>query len=176
MNVIWISNWPIQEVKTSGGAYAYLQMQGWVPSDKTVFIFDDAQASFEDVVLWNDFFKTIHGYDKRRAIAFIGYGSPMSRTYTQGIPIEWNDSQRVTLRPIDHGDGLPAVGLFFSREEFDDLIFRQYPILEYHFHSSFLDSVFHLTAGHVGAVLAFVTVIVGNDVSLLYQYLAELMI
>ena len=97
MNVIWISNWPIQEVKTSGGAYAYLQMQGWVPSNKTVFIFDDAQASFdsEDVVLWNNFFKTIHGYDKHCAIAFIGYGSPMSWRYTQGIPIEWNDSQRV---------------------------------------------------------------------------------
>ena len=82
----------------------------------------------------------------------------------------------VTLHPIDHRDSLPAVGLFFSREEFDDLIFRQYPILEYHFHSSFLDSVFHLMAGHVGAVLAFVMVIVSNDVSLLYQYLAELMI
>ena len=71
--------------------------------------------------------------------------------------IQWNNSQKVTLHPIVHGYGLPTVGLLFSREEFDDLTSRQYPN---QFDSSFFE--------HVGAALAFTTVIVAHDVGLYY--------
>ena len=169
VDVIWVSGWPVEEVKKFGGAYGYLsRRKRWASDKKTLFIFDDAQMSYKDIQLWNDFFKTMHGYDKRRAIAFTSYGSPTLRVYKQGTPLEWSDGQTVTLRPLHHGDGLPPVGLLFSREEFDDLISRHYPSQLYYFDSSFFDSVFSLTGGHVGAVLGFMTAIVFHDVCLLY--------
>ena len=174
VDVIWISGWPVEEVKRFGGAYGYLyRRKGWVPEKKTVFIFDDAQMSYKNMELWNDFFKTMHGYNNCRAIAFTSYGSPTSRVYTQGTPLEWANVQTVILRPLNHGDGLPPVGLLFSWEEFDDLISRLYPNQEYYFDSSFFDSVFSLTGGHVGAVLGFMAAIVSHHICLLY--LAEVM-
>jgi hypothetical protein len=175
VDVIWVSGWPVEEVKKFGGAYGYLsRRKRWVLEKKTVFIFNDAQMSYNDRQLWNDFFKTMHGYDKRRAIAFTSYGSPTSRVCKQGTPLEWSDGQTMILRPLHHGDGLPPVGLLFSREEFDDLISKHYPSQGYYFDSSFFDSVFSLTGGHVGAVLGFMMAIVSHDVCFLY--LAEAMI
>jgi hypothetical protein len=167
VDVIWVRGWPVEEVKNSGGAYSYLhKRKRWVPEKKTVFIFDDAQMSYRDRELWNDFFKTMHGYGNRRAIAFTSYGSPTSRVFEQGTPLEWAYGQTVILRPLHHSDRLPPVGLLFSREEFDDLISRHYPNLEFYFDSSFFDSVFSLTGGHVGAVLGFMTAIVSHEVCL----------
>jgi hypothetical protein len=34
--------------------------------------------------------------------------------------------QKITLCPIDHKDSLPAVGLFYSQAEFNDLVSSEY--------------------------------------------------
>jgi hypothetical protein len=166
VDVIWADEWPIQEVKDIGGYRPYLKRLGWKEGQKTVFIFDEAQTSYEDSVLWNGFFKSIHAYDDRRAITFASYGSPCSRITMLGTSIELVDSQRVTLRPIDHEDGLQPAGLLFSRIELDDLISRLCSGHHY-FHQSFLDAIFDLTGGHVGAIYDLVKTITGDDVSLL---------
>ena len=140
-----------------------------------MFIFDDAQVSYKDMDLWEYFFKSIHLYSNRRAIVFTRYGTPRSWVHAPGVNIKWAELQKVTLHSDDHHidrdhidrDHILPVGLFLPRKEFNGLISRQYPNPEYHFHLSFLDSVFDLTEGHVGAVLAFMMVITMHDVGLL---------
>jgi len=168
VKIIYIHHWPIKDVKEAGGYFGYLQKQGWAPDRDTLFVFDDAQVSYHDADLWGCFFKSIHQYNNRRAIAFTSYGSPSSRVQVQGTPVQWNAYQRVTLRPIEHNDGLPSVGVLFSQEEFNILIRRLYPKTLYDFDSSFFDDVFIITGGHVGAVVDFVEAVIAHDVSLLY--------
>ena len=149
MHIISVFRWPLEYVREIGGWRAYLRALGWRPGEKTISIFDDAHPSYEDVDLWGQFFKDLRNYDDRFAIAFAKYGSPTSCLSIRGIPISVSDSQTVALRPIDHGDGLGAVGLLFSRTEFDDLVCKQFSSSEYYFHPSFFDAVFHLTGGHM---------------------------
>ena len=99
-----------------------------------VFSFDEAQTSYTDGALWNDFFKCMRDYPDRRAIAFVSFGSASSITFIQGNPIFIADEARVTMLSITHDD-LPPVGPFFDQAELDELV-QQYPSLEYHFHPS----------------------------------------
>ena len=169
--------WPLTEVRMAGGWQAYLeQKKSWVQGKKTIFIFDEAQFSYEDSSLWGEFFKELPNYDDQFAIAFASYGSPTSSVNlgngsstsvsnfgTQSTPFSVDDWQRVTLCPID-SDGIGAVGLLFSRMEFDDLVCKKFPSPDYYFHSSFFDAVFNLTDGHAGAIRDFVNTIAGLDV------------
>jgi hypothetical protein len=179
VHIIPVVGWPLKEVRENGGWLSYLQYEkGWVQGEKTVFIFDDAQLSYEDIDLWGEFFVNIEAYDDLFAIAFASYGSPTSNLSSptsslssptsspsiQVTPFFVCDSQRVTLRPIDHGDGLDPVGLLFSRMEFDELVSKQFSSPEHYFHSSFFDAVFDLTGGHVGAIHDFVRIIMVHDV------------
>ena len=69
--------WNITEVQNNGGWEKYLnRVEGWVPGEKTVFIFDDAQGTYEDLNLWSTFFKNITPFDDEFVIAFASYGSP----------------------------------------------------------------------------------------------------
>ena len=165
VRVIWISGWNRDDVAECGGWYAYLQKQkGWIPKESTVFIFDEAQESYKDGELWNDLFKCIHDYPDHRAIAFASYGSPSSFINIEGTSILVLPTARISLLPTTHGDHLPAVGLLFTHAEFDELVSRQYPYSEYYFHPSFLDTVFGITEGHVGAMYSFLNIILGSDV------------
>jgi hypothetical protein len=132
-HVIWIQGWSRDEVKAKGRWQRYFETEmGWVEHENTVFVFDEAQMSYEDGDLWNNFFKSIHSYNCR-AIAFASYGSASSRFTIAGTPIVIEDAQRVTLRAIQHKDDLPPVGLFFTRMEFDDLVSKPGILLRYIF-------------------------------------------
>ena len=136
----------------------YLERKGWKAFDETVFIFDEAQLTYWDGSgLWNSFFKSIHEYDCR-AIIFANYGSP-TVTGVKDTNMFIPDPKRVTLHPIDYKDGRQPVGILLTRPEFDDLMSRRYPPEQHSFHPSFLDAVFSLTAGHVGAVCDLLEVI-----------------
>ena len=165
VHIIWINGWPQKEVKESGNYYSYLKQQGWDELNKTVFIFDQAQETYNDPTLWNAFFKSMHDFRNCRAIIFASYGSPTLRfnigPYLMIIP----HFQRVTLRHIDHKDDLPPVGLLFTRSEFDDLVAMQYPPPNFCFDLSFFDGVFGITNGHVGAIQCFINIVVADDVS-----------
>jgi hypothetical protein len=98
------------------------------------------------------------------AIAFASYSSLTSLLHIQGTPIFVTDLQRVSLRHIDHGDGFGAVGLFFSRMEFNNLVGKRFSSSEYCFHTSFFDVVFRLTGDHVGAIHDLVEIVTAHDV------------
>ena len=51
MDVIWVNGWSLEEVEDSGGHFSYLEKKGWALDRNTLFIFDDAQASFKDTYL-----------------------------------------------------------------------------------------------------------------------------
>ena len=126
-NVLRIFSWPPVE----GRSYSYdvvLKQKGWVEHEKTVFIFDEGQLTYTDEGLWNDFFKSVHeSRGLRRVIVFASYGSPTSRIIIKGnTPMDLPDHQRVTLRHVDHGDGLRPAGLLFTQSEFNDLIDSHY--------------------------------------------------
>ena len=163
--VIWIGGWKLDDVAECGGWYSFLKMRkGWIPGENTVFIFDEAQESYEDGELWNKLFKGIHDYPDHRAIAFASYGSPSLFIDIEGTSILVPPTARISLLPTTHGDHLPAAGLLFTRAEFNELVSRQYPYSEYYFHPSFLDTVFGITEGHVGAMYSFLNIILGSDV------------
>jgi hypothetical protein len=165
VRVIWIGGWKLDDVANCGGWYSYLKTRkGWKPDEDTVFIFDEAQVSYKDGELWNELFKGIHAYRDRRAIAFASYGSPASLIDIEGTPIVVAPAARVSLLPTTHQDNLPAAGLLFTRAEFDALVSKQYSYPQYHFHPSFLDMVFEITEGHVGAMYSFLQIILGSDV------------
>jgi len=167
VHVIWISGWKHDDVKECGGWYYYLKQKGWIPGKDTVFIFDEAQVTYNDGGLWNDLFKGIQDYPDRRAIAFASYGSPSSSIVIEGTPIFIAPATRVSLLPTAHEDNLPAAGLLFTLAEFDELVSKQYPDREYHFDRFFLDMVFEITEGHVGAIHSFLSIILGSNVMLL---------
>ncbi|KAN0124749.1 hypothetical protein V8E52_001301 [Russula decolorans] len=159
VHVIPVYGWPLGEVNWQ----AHLLKHGWRQDKKTIFIFDEAQLSFEDFILWGEFFKELHNFDTPFAIAFASYGSPTTRFTIRGRPMFVGDLQRVALRAVDHGDDLGAVGLLFSRMEFDDLVRKRFSSSEYYFHQSFLDAVFRHTGGHVGAIDDFVRIVASDD-------------
>ena len=165
VHVIWICRWKLGDVVKCGGWYSFLKMRkGWIPGKNTVFIFDEAQVSYKDGELWNELFKGIHDYPNCHAIAFASYGSPSSFIDIEGTSILVLPTARISLLPTTHGDHLPAAGLLFTRAEFNKLVSRQYPYSEYYFHPSFLDTVFGITEGHVGAMYSFLNIILGSDI------------
>ena len=162
VHVVGVCSWPLEEVKKAGGWQAYLLNLGWIQGRTTVFIFDEAQTSYGDTALWGEFFKNIADYSNLFAIIFASYGSPTSRLGLPSTPFVVRDSQRVTLRPVNHTDGLDAVGLLFSRMEFNDFVRERFA--SSYFHPSFFDAVFKLTGGHAGAIYDFVEIVIGHDV------------
>ena len=159
--MIWVQGWPPERLGLRW--YEHLKTMGWIPLQQTVFIFDEAQLSKWDGDLWHNFFKSISSFPERRAIAFTTYGSPYSQITIAGTPIVIADAQRVSLRPIQCNDETASVGLLFTRTEFDDLVTKQYP--RNRLDSSFLDNVFDITGGHVGAFLDFIKIIVNHNVT-----------
>lgn len=97
MDVIWVNGWSLEEVEDSGGHFSYLEKKGWALDRNTLFIFDDAQASFKDTYLWGHFFKSVHQWNNLWATAFSSYGTPSPRISVPGMLIQWNNSQKVTL-------------------------------------------------------------------------------
>jgi hypothetical protein len=129
-----------------------------------VFIFDDAQLTYWDEQLWRDFFRMLRDYSDLRAIAFANYGSPACRIVLGGTRIDLITMQRVTLKSIPHKDYIPPVGLLLSAGEMADFASVLYPQPEFSFDSSFFNTLFALTGGHVGATRDFVSTIATHHV------------
>jgi len=57
----------------------------------------------------------------------------------------------VSLRPVEHNDGFPAVGILFTREEFHGYLMKKG---ETRFSATFVEQLFNITEGHIGAMRA----------------------
>jgi hypothetical protein len=126
-------------------------------------LFDEAQDSYRDELLWNDFFKGVAdgNYPTYRVILFCSYGSPSSRPvdYHIGTPLVLSDAARISLWPTEG-----SIGILLDRSEFDEVVLLfERPL---NLHADLQNSIFHWTAGHVGAVVELLRVI-SNQVSVL---------
>ncbi|KAF8246934.1 hypothetical protein K440DRAFT_601858 [Wilcoxina mikolae CBS 423.85] len=122
-----------------------------------VLILDEGQMSYGDQGLWLGFVKTQNGRRSGpRICVFTSYGSPSGgpSDFTQGSPLSFlGVEQRVsiTISPMENS---PRIGLFYSRDEFDDVVRRLSadPRRPLRLHTDAKDYVFELTSGHAGAV------------------------
>ncbi|OCB91863.1 hypothetical protein A7U60_g858 [Sanghuangporus baumii] len=164
-NVVFVDSWPLKEdyYDPKWSWENYLAGEGWVKSRgvETIFIFDDAQTTYADHKLWLFFFKSLQWFNVR-AIAFASYGSANQRIRIRGSPIDTPPGSRITLRPVDHNDGLPSVGILFTEKEYWDLIQLHYRGSS-HFDETFFRNVFEVTGGHIGAILGFIQVVVNDN-------------
>ena len=124
----------------------------------TVLIVDEAQSSFWDKPFWLEL-KDINPETSSRVITLARYGSAGLNIYDPMTPFHISPRQNIGLVPVDHGDQI-AVGLLLAKAEFDEVI----PMLfkEHQFDVSFLDSVFDVTRGHVGASEDFLRVVISH--------------
>jgi hypothetical protein len=141
------------------------RVPGYNNKGPNTFIVNDAQLTYWDGGLWNNLLKPIITLNSpNRAILFAGYARPIGRVTTEGTPVYVPDRNRVSLHPVDHGDQIAPVGLFYTHTEFADFVERRHPSA--HFEQDFLDYVFRVTAGHPGAVTDLLRIVTANDVSL----------
>lgn len=162
--VFWIDSWP-----KDGDWQNRLETEyGWKIDDGSVLIIDEAQLTYEDTGLWNTLFKPFSAYPEQydnRIILFANYGSPAGAA-VGGTTMVIPPRQRITLRPVDHDNGIVPIGLFLTPTEFDEFISKQYPPASYSFDQTFLRWIFHLTLGHVGAIEDLLHVVIATDVCL----------
>ena len=72
MHVILVNGWPLEVVMEIGGWQACLQLEkGWVQGRKPIFIFDEAQLSYEDPNFLEGVFQKHTGLRSWAAIARI---------------------------------------------------------------------------------------------------------
>lgn len=134
------------------------------PDGPNVIIIDEAQLTYWDTGFWNSFLKMIIPENLDRVILFASYGSPSGRISVEGTPMVVEDHCRVSLQPVDHGDGIPPAGLLLMPDEFADMVGRSFPTER--FEADFLRYVFRVTAGHTGAVRDLLRIVMADDVSL----------
>jgi len=162
--VIWINGWS-DVIVVSDTWEEHLQKNNhWDDNIASVLIFDEAQLTYVDTGLWNTLFKPISDNPSilhHRIIIFTSYGSP-TRINAPVTPMQIMEQQMVTLVPVDHHDGLGAVGLYLTWPEFEELV----NLRKYSFDPACLDFVFKISSGHAGAINDVLKVISCDDVSL----------
>ena len=127
----------------------------------TVLIVDEAQSSYWDKPFWLEL-KDINPETSSRIITLASYGSAGHNIYDPMTPFHISPRQNIGLVPVDHGDEI-AVGLLLTKAEFDAVVPKLFP--NHQFDASFLDSVFDITRGHVGACESFLRVVSAHAVS-----------
>jgi hypothetical protein len=159
-----LNNWP-QNPSTPW--LEKLKDAGYKEGEPNVVIIDEAQLTYWDGSFWNGGLKTIKPESANRFILFASYGSATARVPVTGTPTRLPEHQQVSLRPVDHNDGIEPIGLLLTKEEFDDMVQRLYP--RHSFSRDFLDCIFDLTAGHTGAVEDILRIVQSQSVGLWYQ-------
>lgn len=160
--VITANTWcdPCHGPKTiTGRMDAFLKLPDRTDWNNVYLLFDNAQFTYWDGALWDNFFKDCVQRRKGPAtILFCSYGNP-SEIKIEATPTPLHvtppvivEGARVSLRPIP--GRLPPVGLLFTRQEFDDAVSRfskpdgtRVPMA-----IELQTFLFDLTSGHPGAV------------------------
>jgi len=162
--LIWIDGWSDVIVISNTWKEHLKKDKHWNGGIASVLIFDEAQSTYGDMGLWNTLFKPISDNPSilhHRIIIFASYGSP-TRINTPCTAMYIKEPQMVTLVPIDHHDGLGAVGLYLTPPEFEELV----NLRKYSFDPACLDFIFRISSGHTGAMSDVINVVSCDDVSL----------
>lgn len=126
-----------------------------VQPNQSYLLFDDAQDTYDDGFLWNSFFKEVVGGNYSVfVILFCSYGSPSPQPvyHKIGTPMVLHPAARVCLRPLTI-EGIGPVGLLLTHDEYLDLIDR-FPEQSRKPDQGFIEYLYNITSGHVGAVTA----------------------
>jgi len=132
----------------------------------TVIIVDEAQSSYADSCFWNTIIKQRQfneGADIRICL-FCSYGSPLTGVEQDRVfytPAVLNPGQCVTLTPQPNKYS-PQIGLFFTRVEFNDAVFRIIHYLypeQFTFDEEAKKYLFSLTNGYPGGVSSMISYI-----------------
>ena len=126
-----------------------------------VLIVDEAQSSYWDTSFWLEL-KDINPDSACHVITLASYGSAGHNIYDPMTPFHISPQQNIGLVAADHGDQI-AVGLLLTKAEFDEVVPKLFQ--NHQFDVSFLDSVFDITGGHVGACEDFLRVVCAHAVS-----------
>jgi hypothetical protein len=113
-------------------------------------------------MFWTDI-KAIGPNNRFHLITFASYGSSGGSDSLM-TPHTPHQAQVVGLHAIDQGDGI-TVGLLLAQEEFHDFVKKRFG--QNSFSPEFLESIYELTTGHVGACKDALEVIQAHDVTLL---------
>lgn len=129
-------------------------------STRFFLIVDEAQSSYWDSSFWL-ILKDIKPETRFHVITFASYGSVGHNIGDPSTPILISSHQNISLIAVDHGDGTP-IGLLLTRREFDELLTKVF--VDHYFDTSFLDGVYNITNGHVGACEDFLRVVRADEV------------
>ncbi|KAJ6037103.1 hypothetical protein N7540_001382 [Penicillium herquei] len=168
ITVLYIENWK------GPGRYEFKLMSAGFKQDSRfgqptyiqegdyVIIMDDAETSFDDMEFWNGFVrKALKRESKVQICLFSRYGCPISGTDQDPCsllhPERFLPRHRVSILP-SRMDSAPPFGLYFTRQEFDDVV-RRYCAYSYwnpqlRLEGSAKNKIFDITRGHPGAVVS----------------------
>ena len=138
-----------------------------------VFIFDEAQQSYDDSSLWLGIIKTQSGNSAGPKICiFSSYGSPTTgpTKYPLGsTPIHFGAKQRISITPSLFADN-GHVCLFYSQEEFEDVVSRacSNPTRTFALDPAACEYLYSITNGHPGATTALLEFIFLVCISFIY--------
>jgi hypothetical protein len=128
---------------------------------RTFLIVNEAQSSYWDRPFWLEL-KEISPGVAYCVITLASYGSAGHNILDPMTPFHITPPENIGLTATDHGDQI-AVGLLLTKAEFDVVVLKLFP--EHQFDASFLDSVFDITHGRVGACESFLRVVSAHAVS-----------
>jgi GTPase SAR1 family protein len=152
-----VTAWPSEKEMPDKGWKEWLKLK-FEPG--TFLIVDEAQSSYWDKSFWLEL-KDINPDVKFCVITLASYGSAGHNIYDPMTPFHITPPQGIGLIATDHGDQI-AVGLLLTKAEFDEVVPKLFP--DHRFDDSFLDSVFDITRGHVGACESFLRVVSAHAV------------
>ena len=140
--------------------------------ENTVVIIDEGQTTYKNTGFWA-LLKQMDNSTKFRIIIFTSYGSGTSNlpgsdsapgSDAASTPFPLDDRQQVSLRPVEHPDGLPSAGLYLREDEFT--IYISEKSYQQTFDEEFLKMIFHIASGHVGAITEVLQIISAHEVRL----------
>ena len=138
-----------------------------------VFIFDEAQQSYNDTDLWLGIIKTQSGSSAGPKICiFSSYGSPTTgpTKYPFGsTPIQFGHKQRVSITPSLFAEN-GQICLFYSQEEFEDVVNRACsdPTRTFALDPAAREYLYSISNGHPGATNALLEFIFSVCISSIY--------
>ncbi|WEW55222.1 hypothetical protein PRK78_000651 [Emydomyces testavorans] len=143
-----------------------LDTDDWL-EQRVLLIIDEAQGSYPYTSLWNDLIKILSSDYCIRVALFSSYGSPSSRPLEAQTPtpVIFDPKQRVSLWRTPAN---PDIGLFFSQQEYDDVVKR---VARHHGEHGPLfrlsrdlqDYIWEITSGHASAVRVFLDCLASSD-------------
>ena len=101
-----------------------------------VFVFDEAQMSYEDGDLWNNFFKSIHSYHNCHAIIFASYGNASSRFSCWNIKHDLPEQVTPPTRVFTYFSGSYCAAMCHYTDSMVCLYYLQIPFILLHCYCS----------------------------------------